>query len=53
MEIRHRRQFCLALGQPGRARGALAFRAMAVAARIVRDANEVAFGAALDMAAER
>ena len=53
VEIRHRQQFGLPLGQPRGARRALAFRAMAVAARIVGDANEAALGAALDMAAER
>ena len=51
-ELRARGQFRLALGQPRGARRALAFRAMAVAARIVGDADEAAFGAALDMAAE-
>ena len=53
MEIRHRQQFGLPLGQPCRARRALAFRAMAVAAGVVGDADEAALGAALDMAAER
>jgi hypothetical protein len=53
VEIWHRQQFGLALGQPRCPRRALAFRAMAVAAGIIGDTNEAAFRAALDMAAER
>src|ERR1700730_17017471 len=53
VEIRHRQQFRLPLGKPRPARRALAFRAVAVAARIIGDADHTAIGAALDMAAER
>jgi hypothetical protein len=52
MEIGHRQQFGLPRGQPCHARGRLAFRAMAVAAGIIGDANQAAFRAPLDMAAE-
>ena len=52
VEIRHRQQFALPLGQPRGAGRTLAFRAMAVAARIVGDTDEVTFRAALDMTAE-
>jgi hypothetical protein len=53
VEVGHRQQFGLPLGQPCCARRALALWAMPVAARIVSDANEAALRAALDMAAER
>ena len=47
-----RQQFGLPLGQPCRSRGPLAFRAMAVAAGIIGDADQAAVGTTLDMAAE-
>src|SRR5207248_9789415 len=53
MEIRDRQQLGLPLGKPCLSRQSLAFRAMPIAARIISDAGEAAFRAALDMAAER
>ncbi len=52
VEIWHRQQFGLPLGEPRGACRAPAFRAMAVATRIIGDANQAALGAALDMAAK-
>jgi hypothetical protein len=52
VEIRHRQQFGLALGQPRHPCQSLAFRAMAIPTRIVGDADQAAIGTALDVAAE-
>ena len=53
MEVGHREQFSLAIGDPLRAGQALAFWAVPVAAGIVGDAGLAAILTAFDMAAER
>jgi hypothetical protein len=53
MEIGHRQQLGLPLGQPGSARRSLTFRAMAVATRVVGNTNEVALRAAFNVTSER
>jgi hypothetical protein len=52
VEIRHRQQFGLSLGQPCRTRWALAFRAMTVATRILGNADQAAVGTTLGTATE-
>jgi hypothetical protein len=52
VEIRHVKQFRLTVSEPLRPRQTLALRAVAVPARIVRDALMTAIAAALDVTAE-
>ncbi len=53
VEVGNRQQLGLTSGEPHRARRPLTLPAMAVSARVVSDAGEPAFVAALDMTAER
>ncbi|MBA7558884.1 hypothetical protein ES708_00494 [subsurface metagenome] len=53
MEVAHRQQVGLALGQPCAGRRPLAFGAVPVAAGVVGDPPVAAVAAALDVAAER
>ena len=53
MEVGHGQELGLSGGEPLRPRQPLALRAVAIAARVVRDAGRAAIVACLDMAAER
>lgn len=53
MEIGHRQQVGLAIGEPSGARERLALWTMPIATAVVGDANQAAVVAPLDMAAER
>ena len=53
VEVRHVEQFRLTVLEPLRPRETLALRAVAVAARVVRDALMAAIAAPLDVTAER
>jgi len=53
VEVRHRQQFGLSVGEPLGARLPLALRAVSVAARVVSAADQAALGTGLGVAAQR